>query len=425
MTALRMTAYSGIWYVLCLFSIVLVIGGLSALIQGQNCCNKGLIISTLFNMLFCFVQFVAMMDCAQSLRENNDLIFLPVRTILYSQPWILFAGLEAAFGVMLLFNLGKVARFQKTNVTYKAIRETINLLPEGIAVSTLDGVVVLSNLKMNALCRSLTGSYLQDALQFQNYIEEIGDKQNGQILIQTPQGEAWVFMTNRIFEKGMEYELLTAVDMTESYRITEELKKKNARLMEIQDRMKAVVNESGDMFIAREEAAARVSLHNQLGQVLLLARHYLEHPMSTDASMTYMMTKQMNLFLLREAEEPERINEDGLNRTIIMAENIGVKISIHGNIPPSEVVRSLLVQTIKECAANTVKHAGGNELDIKIEDNKSLVSITATNNGEPPKGPIAESGGLLSLRGCVEAAGGEMFVHSTPLFSLELHIPLS
>ena len=49
--------------------------------------------------------------------------------------------------------------------------------------------------------------------------------------------------------------------------------------------------------------------------------------------------------------------------------------------------------------------------------------MTVTNNGRPPKGPVAESGGLLSLRRSAEAAGGQMRIQSLPAFSLTLTFP--
>ena len=54
----------------------------------------------------------------------------------------------------------------------------------------------------------------------------------------------------------------------------------------------------------------------------------------------------------------------------------------------------------------------------KLPGKKALVVIS--NSGLPPKGPIAESGGLLALRRHVEAAGGRMKVQSAPVFRLTL-----
>ncbi len=57
---------------------------------------------------------------------------------------------------------------------------------------------------------------------------------------------------------------------------------------------------------------------------------------------------------------------------------------------------------------------------MEITGNAGERRITITNNGKPPKSPIAESGGLLSLRRGVEEAGGQMIVQSLPAFSLTL-----
>ena len=68
----------------------------------------------------------------------------------------------------------------------------------------------------------------------------------------------------------------------------------------------------------------------------------------------------------------------------------------------------------KGSAANAVKHAGGDEITVSFSDGGFVI----TNNGEAPKKPIEESGGLLSLRRLVEEEGGEMSVTGDPVFSL-------
>ena len=206
--------------------------------------------------------------------------------------------------------------------------------------------------------------------------------------------------------------------MTERYRVTEELKVKNAHLQEIRRRMQAVSDLSGDMFVAQEEAAARAALHNQLGQVLLMGRHYLEHPDDTDANLVYITTTQMNSFLLGEYKEPTRHKDDLLTEVLWMARSIGVTVDINGSLPEQASARTILAHAIQECAANCVKHAKGDRLMVTISDKE----IVITNNGKPPKGEIAESGGLLSLRRSAEEAGGTMTVKSQPEFKLTIQL---
>ena len=61
--------------------------------------------------------------------------------------------------------------------------------------------------------------------------------------------------------------------------------------------------------------------------------------------------------------------------------------------------------------------------DIRLDENEGNLLIRISNNGKPPKGPVTESGGLLSLRRSVEEAKGSMAVESTPAFALILRLP--
>ena len=183
--------------------------------------------------------------------------------------------------------------------------------------------------------------------------------------------------------------------------------------------MKAVTDLSGDMFVAQEEADARAALHNQLGQVLLMGRYYIEHKDSTDPEMVYLATRQMNQFLLGESGTPYRGEEEELALAVNMAGSIGVKVVIEGEAPKNSNIRKILAGAVTECAANTVKHAEGDTVNIDIsKDSKTVIVIT--NNGKPPKGAVTESGGLLSLRKSVEEVGGSMRIECDGAFRLIL-----
>lgn len=340
-----------------------------------------------------------------------------------SLPWLLCAAAEAVSALVFLLHFLQYLRYRRNTVTSGAIRQSIDLLPEGLCVSAADGTVLLVNLKMDALCRALTGDLLSDARRFWAYLEENGEEQEGKRLVLTPQGDVWLFARDGLTIDGMEYERMSAVDVTERYRITEELRQKNAHLQEIRRRMKEAADLSAEMFVKQEEATARTALHNELGQVLLLGRYYIEHPETTDASMVALMTKQMNGFLLGESRAPESETEDDLGLAVDLAGSIGVTVEFQGEAPKEPPARSLLAAAIRECAVNCVKHAEGDRLFVRISESGEGVRITITNNGRPPKEPIAESGGLLSLRRSVEAAGGRMIVESLPVFCLSLSLP--
>ncbi len=425
MNAIWITRYSPLWYGIMLLALTLVIGSLAMLIR-CILARRGRRIVLCAGILLsaAMILFLVLMDCARfAYLAEPDPRYRPFQLALFGLPWILYMGLEAllcaAFGLLARDDV----RFRRTHLTPDAVRETVDLLPEGICISAPDGTVLLSNLRMNHLCRMLTGGSLSDGIRFRKYLEETGAEQNGEILVHAPDGKIWRANRDRMTESGKEYDRLTAADITEQYRVTEELRNKNERLQDIQKRMKAVSDLSGDMFIGQEEADARSALHNQLGQVLLMDRHYLEHPESTDADMVAMATREMNRFLLGDAEEPFSGRTDRLRQAVVLAQSIGVRAEIHGMIPKHPAFRALLAQAVQECAANTAKHAAGDRIDLYPEETGKEWTVRITNSGRPPMGPIAESGGLLALRRNVEAAGGSMTVQSAPAFELVLRIP--
>jgi two-component sensor histidine kinase len=406
--------------------------------------NRGQTLRAALHMLLGFLVFVFMLEAYDLVNYPSPKITrytIPLMGLIRTVPWAVYALLELLSSGILLYRFLEYRRYRTGTVTPAAIRQTLDLLPEGICVSGKDGTVLLTNLKMDALCRELTGDRLSDARRFWAALETRGEDQGGKRLISAA-GEVWLFDRETLAMDGQRFDRTSAVNVTERYRITEELREKNARLQEIQRRMKEAAKLSGEMFVRQEEAAARSALHNELGQVLLMGRHYIEHPESTDRAMVALMTRQMNRFLLGETSRPSE--EDPLRTAIRMAESIGVTVELRGRFPQEPVARSLLAQAIRECAANTVKHAEGDRIEVVLlesaprptgqsadpachpersaAESKDLF-LTITNNGKPPKGEIAESGGLLSLRRSVETAGGRMRVQSLPRFELELTLP--
>ncbi len=71
-----------------------------------------------------------------------------------------------------------------------------------------------------------------------------------------------------------------------------------------------------------------------------------------------------------------------------------------------------------------MRHAGGDLLSVLIAQSETALTASFTNNGSAPKGPIAETGGLATLRKAVEGSGGTMAVQSEPVFLLRISVPI-
>lgn len=98
--------------------------------------------------------------------------------------------------------------------------------------------------------------------------------------------------------------------------------------------------------------------------------------------------------------------------------SFGSCVKTEGYLPADSPVYGLVVAAAKECVTNCVKHAGGNEVYIRIAIRNDRYDITITNIGTVPTEPIKEGRGLSSLRRSIETAGGEMHTAYKPRFAL-------
>lgn len=420
MNSLQSTVGMPLGYVLYFAALLLTAAQLAILLQLiQKKLGMARILAALLHFLLCFFLLAFLLDYSY-----NALVFAMPEVLyafelrLLALPWLLYAGLEMASTGVVFLQVRFLRRYRETRLTPDAIRQTVDLLPTGLMVSEPDGTVLLANLSMTELCRKLTGELLSDAGRFWQYIES----QTEDGLIRTADGETWQFQKSVLTLDGREYDQITAVDMTEQYRVTEQLSKMNRHLKEVQDRMKAVAAKERGLVAEREVMNARMTVHNRMGAVLLSGKYYLDHPENVKEEELLRLLEFNNHFLIGEVEQPES-EADPLQDAIRAAGRIGVRVELCGALPDSEEVRQVIARAVEQCAANTARHAGGNCLRVAITEDGTTVTAAVSNNGRPPKGPITETGGLAALRKAVVEAGGSMSIQSEPTFLLGISIP--
>lgn len=311
---------------------------------------------------------------------------------------------------VLIFAARDTFLYRKSHVTPDSVKQAMDLLPVGVAFSGQDGTVLFRNVVMDRISVARTGKLLTD-------INSFGVVNGEQVSLFD---KTWHFAVQET--TGSSFIQLTATDITEQARILANLEEKNRKLTDINLRLKIYNRQAERIIIAQEMLTARMTVHDELGHILLESRHYLNNPDAFNKALLLQLLKNTNACLLREYDQDDTAR-DALADAIDMAEAIGVDVTIVGRVPLEEPGRSLLAAAIQECAANAVKHADGSALMVRIrrEENEMLFSLE--NNGVPPSGPIRESGGLLSLRDLTEKKGGRMELESMPAFHLTLFLP--
>ena len=319
---------------------------------------------------------------------------------------------EAFIAVILFLAARDTFRYRRSHVTPDSVKQAMDLLPVGVAFGDSDGTVRFRNLVMDHLSMVLTGKMLTDWHAFRTAA-------TGQL-----SAEDRVWQVSIRETPGSSLTQLTTTDITEQAGILADQEAKNRKLKDIRLRLEIYNRQAERLIISQELLTARMTVHDELGSVLLESRHSLSDPGSIDEELLLQALKNANTYLLREYEGDDTA-VDPLAEAVSMAQAIGVKAELTGIPPAEDSPRELLAAAIRECAANAVKHADGDRLTADTRHSDTGYSFTVRSNGIPPAAPIRETGGLLSLRTLVENRRGAMRIDVSPEFRLTIVLPQS
>lgn len=216
---------------------------------------------------------------------------------------------------------------------------------------------------------------------------------------------------------------ITAVDITELYRLTEKLRIQNEELDEMNTRLRRYGENVDELVRKQEWLDTKVRIHGEFGQALLATRRFLAQPDAAKADLEALLSQwSKNITILRQnADTNDR--EHTLEELYEAAQSVGIQITLEGQFPDSPKEKRLLVSVAAEALTNAVKHAGAAQLSIRIEETEQEYLAQFTNDGRKPSCPITEGGGLSNLRRQIERAGGTMQTAVMPEFTLMVKLP--
>ena len=337
-------------------------------------------------------------------------------------------------------------------ITTRSIKESIDLLPDGVCFSTDRGMPILMNSRMRQLCTEFTGEGLMDTEKFWRDLRN-GNvrkgirplKQREAAFIDT-NGQVWDFRRSKLSYGGEKVTEISAVNITTQYHLHKELVARYERLNDVNSRLHHFSEEVEKVTREKEILAAKIKLHDEIGRSLLILRSYLtetpEKSAQTETPEKSAQTETPEKSAQTEKRDRSRLlplwqyivtsmqegtilkeREDSLLLLKKEAADFNVDIFLEGLLPANPSVRNVIFAAVRECAGNTAKHARGDRLFITIHDTEENTKVFITNNGNAPGGSIHETGGLKNLRKMVEERGGSMQIKSSPVFVLHLCFP--
>lgn len=366
--------------------------------------------------------FQRISDVSCNLEKGNPLSFFSriignLSSVKVLALLILAAGIEIILFLILYHS-------KKNVLTSGAVKESLDALPDGVCFSDMDGQPLLVNTQMQRISGELFHTEILNAELFLDNLKSVNHEEGDDpaIVATTKDGKVWHFHQNVLQVRQSGIQELVANDVTEQYCLSQELKKRNKSLAQINERLQLYSREVERVTREKEILTAKVHVHDDVGRSLLAFRSYLvQSPEKRNREELLLLWRHTVAVMRNEIDSFQQTDEWKL--LMKAAEAVDVEIIKDGELPEDKGRREILIAVIHECLTNTVKHANGNRLYLSVRSEETAVIAELTNNGKQPSEQIKETGGLKNIRYTVEAAGGAMTIKSTPRFMLQVELP--
>lgn len=329
----------------------------------------------------------------------------------------------------------------KKKPSAKMIKKAIDSYPGGICFSALDGRVVLVNEKMNRLVLELTGHTILNAKaaweEFANFasngkaekltqswLPKDPDKESihQQLFFRFSDSSVWRFELRFLDSNTVQIE---AAEITELYRLSEELYENTIRLQDMQKRQKALLDSIVEVNLNKEILTAKMHIHDELGHCLLATTKAITEDSLAENADTLRKSWNSTIQDFSNISTVWTVPDSSLQPELMqVAELIGCKVVFLGEQPKSRKALQLLYAAVREALTNAVRHADATELTVKIEQDEKSYHIEISDNGSVSVSSITEGNGLSALRQRLEQEGASLKVLCGNSVSLIVNIPL-
>ncbi len=342
--------------------------------------------------------------------------------------WLLWC-ITFASDFLLIWDIAGLRRLGRQALSRDSVKQALDMLPSGICYFTPSGSVKLCNRQMDSLFRTISQSDLQTLAELQDALLDC-DACSGVIRLsqemQTylfPDGKAWRYRQTEVkASDGVVYTEAVFSDITELYNKNLELKAQIKQLNAISRELKWLSDNALILTREKEVLSAKTKLHDDMGAGLIAIRHILHNNRTEEAANAVDLFRRAVSTINYDNAYPQGRSE--LDRFMQDAEAIGIKVNLSGELPEQEELRRVMILAMRECLANSVRHAGATTIHITVEKKGDSISMKITNDGRSPETEVVPKGGLLNLYRHIIDCSGTMEIQSKPSFALTVVLPV-
>ena len=310
----------------------------------------------------------------------------------------------------------------KRQISAFSIKQAIDSLRTGLLYYDSRGRIYLMNHRMLLLMPVLTGAVQKNGVTFRRMIE-CGDTLtapeplpiDGHIIYRLNDGTAWLFREQEVLISNKTYYQLSAVDVTERLRLTYK-RQEYAQELTLRGKQIADTIENLDS-ICREEELLRISndIHDDIAQRLAMMARILRANEEIDET-------ALAEYVGGIATGWKNIQTENCEESIASLchayADIGVMVTLHGEVPKNTAVAEYFVDFVREGVANAVRHGFTSEVLICCEEDADTLKMSVKNGSLALKGEIVEGSGIAGLRRKLAVLGGTIEIITSPHFTL-------
>lgn len=346
--------------------------------------------------------------------ENEPSKMVEIGKMTGSIPVCFIVGMLFLFlGLQLVWD-GYIRQKKRKIIMPQTVKQCFDILSDGVGYFSEEGMPFLVNKQMLRLCDLIGDS---DRIDERKIISELA-RRGGRWITQTKDGKIWDFRKTDILIRKHNVQEVVAYDVTEVYTLKKKREQQYKVLQKYNDHLRQFDDEIEQTVVQKEILLAKMKIHDDIGSLLIAFRHYFAKPERSNKQEILNRWRS----LAEDIKKERRITEDSWLRLKKDAEKWNLELQILGKIPNQTVIQNIFYAAIREALTNTVKHTKGTKVMCRITEAGGKMCIEIENDGESPKKPIIEGGGLGNLRRMVQGAGGIMDIQSQPVFKIKLEL---
>ena len=315
----------------------------------------------------------------------------------------------------------------KSSLSALSVKIAIDSMITGVMFCQQDGFILLVNERMKHLMTVITGKAQRNGRHFFSLLTlgEIKpecsakwfEEQNVVIL---PDKTVWQFSITELPVGKKKYFQLTAIEISELWKITSELQPQNEKLLLRQSELNNTIAQLHLLSRERETQKAKMRAHDILGEHLAVLQSTIFAGQTPD----YVLLRALSQELLDELKtvSSDPLPQDELESMKYIFKAIDVEIVISGTVPEDFDKGRLIVEIIREAVNNAVRHGLATQVTILIEDTDHGTNLTIQDNGYPPY-EVNEGGGISGMRKKLEPCNGTLRITTEPQFALIIYLP--